>query len=230
MGFSQTIKREALVLSARHCCVCHHYKGVKVEIHHIVPQTEGGSNDLENAISLCFDCHAEAGHYNPKHPRGTKFSRSELRKARDIWYELVANHKINVKKLEDVLYCRYVLSRHFNPIKEIADGNLSNLPFDKPFLVKNSVLHFFKKVTSGYPDYGRCDEYPAGKFETRENYASLYPNAQQLNNPRSYYPCFEYSRIPTPKEIEENLAGSDPISGMLNLSGVSANEISEAFL
>ncbi len=81
--FSKEIKKEVLTKSARHCCVCHRYKGVKVEVHHMILQSDGGTDDIENAIALCFDCHADAGHYNKQHPRGTKFTPSELRKARD---------------------------------------------------------------------------------------------------------------------------------------------------
>jgi hypothetical protein len=94
MGFSKEVKETLLVLCARHCCVCHRAKGVKVEIHHIVPVAEGGEDTLENAILLCFDCHADAGHYNINHPKGTKFSRSELQKQKDAWIETVRTHGI----------------------------------------------------------------------------------------------------------------------------------------
>ena len=50
-------------------------------------EADGGSNDLENAIVLCFKCHAEAGHCNPRHPCGTKYSATELRKHRDAWWK-----------------------------------------------------------------------------------------------------------------------------------------------
>ena len=71
VGFPQKVKDQIFVDTARHCCVCHRYKGVKVEVHHIKQEALGGENTYENAISLCFDCHCDAGHYNPKHPRGT---------------------------------------------------------------------------------------------------------------------------------------------------------------
>lgn len=87
MSFPADVRERALVAAARHCCVCRRFKGVSVEVHHIVPESEGGSNDDENAIVLCFDCHADAGHY-PKHSRGTRYSRQELRRARAAWHEL----------------------------------------------------------------------------------------------------------------------------------------------
>jgi hypothetical protein len=39
-----------------------------MEIDHIVQRADGGQNAMENAIALCFDCHAEAHAYNPRHP------------------------------------------------------------------------------------------------------------------------------------------------------------------
>lgn len=36
---------------------------------------------------LCSRCHEEAGHYNSRHPLGTKYSPTELRKHRDDWWQ-----------------------------------------------------------------------------------------------------------------------------------------------
>ena len=85
--FSQTIKAEALVACGRSCCVCNRYCGVRIECHHIVPESQGGDDSFENCIPLCFDCHAEVEHYNPQHPKGNKFSPVELRGHRDRWYQ-----------------------------------------------------------------------------------------------------------------------------------------------
>jgi len=87
MSFLPKVKEEVLVSSARHCCVCQRYCGVGIEIHHLIPREQNGDDSFENAIPLCFDCHANAGHYNSKHPRGTKYSVGELKKARTNWYE-----------------------------------------------------------------------------------------------------------------------------------------------
>src|SRR5690349_23074543 len=96
MPFPPEIRTEALVEAARYCCVCHQYKGKRVEVHHIIQEADGGPNTLENAICLCFDCHSEAGHYNPRHPKGTKFSPEELRIHKKTWKEIVKQNKIPV--------------------------------------------------------------------------------------------------------------------------------------
>ena len=94
MGFSQAIKEEIMVRSARHCCVCHKAKGINLEVHHIKPREQGGEDSIDNAICLCFDCHSDAGHYFARHPKGTKLSPEELLKHRAAWFNIVAEHKI----------------------------------------------------------------------------------------------------------------------------------------
>jgi hypothetical protein len=92
MPFPKSIREEALVKSRRSCCVCHTFGGRNIEVHHIIQKAQGGLNTLDNAIALCFICHAEAGHYNPNHPKGTKYSPSELRRHRDEWWGYCESH------------------------------------------------------------------------------------------------------------------------------------------
>lgn len=92
--FSEKVKHRVFVSCARHCCVCHKGLGINIEVHHIKPKKDGGDNSFENAIGLCFDCHADAGHYNSGHPKGSKLSPKELIMHRDKWYEIVETNKI----------------------------------------------------------------------------------------------------------------------------------------
>jgi hypothetical protein len=73
-----------------------------MEIDHMQPRAEGGADDIKNAIPLCFDCHAEVHAYNPKHPRGRRFTVSELREHRDQWLRLCKSRpEILVAPLRD---------------------------------------------------------------------------------------------------------------------------------
>lgn len=92
MPFPNSVKEEALVRSRRCCCVCHQFAGLYTNVHHIVPESDSGSNDLGNAIVLCLRCHGEAGHYNVQHPIGDKYSPKELRRHRDEWWEWCKNN------------------------------------------------------------------------------------------------------------------------------------------
>ena len=89
MSFPNNIKEDALVACGRHCCICHRFCGTKIEVHHIRLISEGGTNTFENAVPLCFDCHADMRSYDAKHPKGTKYSEAELKRHRDNWYKKV---------------------------------------------------------------------------------------------------------------------------------------------
>jgi hypothetical protein len=77
MPFSESqklrIKRRALF----QCCLD---QRMPVEIHHIVPQKDGGPDDDDNAAPLCPGCHETHG--------GNPDRRKSIREARDNWYEL----------------------------------------------------------------------------------------------------------------------------------------------
>jgi len=88
MGFKQTEVNKLLGLCHRRCCVCHRFCGIKIEIHHIQPSEAGGDDSIENAIPLCFECHAEVQLYNDKHPRGRKFRPEELLQHKEQWLKI----------------------------------------------------------------------------------------------------------------------------------------------
>lgn len=79
---------ELLKACHRRCCICHRFCGVKIEIDHILPAADGGSDTIENAIAVCLECHAEIHSYNDRHPRGRKFRPEELRGHREQWLDI----------------------------------------------------------------------------------------------------------------------------------------------
>ena len=76
---------DLLVRCKRRCCICYRFCGVKMETDHI---DQDGGNGIENAIPVCFECHSEIKLYNPRHPRGRKYTPDELRRRRDDWINL----------------------------------------------------------------------------------------------------------------------------------------------
>jgi hypothetical protein len=90
MPWPANVRNEALAACQRSCSICHKFCGVRIELHHIKPESEGGPSTYDNCIPLCFDCHAEVQHYNSAHPKGTKFSSAELKLHRDRWFDRVA--------------------------------------------------------------------------------------------------------------------------------------------
>jgi hypothetical protein len=87
-GFNRNEVAELLVQCHRRCCICHRFCGTKIETDHIEPAAETQNHSIENAIPVCFDCHAEIHAYNPKHPRGRRFTAEELIKHKTQWIEI----------------------------------------------------------------------------------------------------------------------------------------------
>ena len=75
MGFSESTKKEVREKAAFRCCRC---QKIGVEVHHIIPQEHGGTDDIENAAPLCPNCHDDFGP-NPE-------KRKVITHMRDWWY------------------------------------------------------------------------------------------------------------------------------------------------
>jgi len=78
MPFSEAVKLQVKKMAAFQCCRC---RETGIDIHHIIPQALGGSDDIDNAAPLCQNCHDRYG-ANPE-------KRKEIRQMRDWWYEIV---------------------------------------------------------------------------------------------------------------------------------------------
>lgn len=89
ISFSKKVREKALTACARCCCLCHEFCGSNIEIHHIIQKADGGRDTFENAIPLCYNCHADMGKTDPHHPRGREYTAEELKAHRNRWYNLV---------------------------------------------------------------------------------------------------------------------------------------------
>jgi hypothetical protein len=77
MSFPESLTKDVRRRAHFQCCLC---KTLGIEIHHITPQAEGGSDTFENAAPLCPTCHETYG----ANPTKRKF----IREARDLWFEI----------------------------------------------------------------------------------------------------------------------------------------------
>lgn len=89
--FGENVKIKCLLWSDRHCCLCGKQCGTDIEIAHIDAH---GSNKIENAIPLCYDCHAKIGHYNKGHPKGNKYRPKELISRREQIYDRYTSYLV----------------------------------------------------------------------------------------------------------------------------------------
>ena len=88
--FPKAVSEDLLVRSGRRCCLCQKAKSGRVQVHHIIPQAEGGKGTAHNGIVLCFDCHSDVHAYWGKTHMGRSFTPAELTRRRDNWFETFA--------------------------------------------------------------------------------------------------------------------------------------------
>lgn len=92
MGFSEATKLNIKRKADFRCCLCHN---IGVEIHHIVPQAECGSDTEDNAAPLCPSCHEIYG----ANPEKRKF----IREVREFWFEVCERkHASDPSLLQDI--------------------------------------------------------------------------------------------------------------------------------
>ena len=77
MAFPERVKLEAKRRANFSCVIC---KKPFVDVHHIIPQSDGGSDTIENAAPLCGSCHDLFG--------GNPDKRKQIREMRDLWWEV----------------------------------------------------------------------------------------------------------------------------------------------
>ncbi len=97
-----------------------------MEVHHIKAQADGGDNSFENAIPLCFDCHAIVRQYDPRHPKGIKFSEKELIQHRDAWYKHIQKGNQETEKQNKSNEVKPIRIYHQKGYKDIVLNKVSN--------------------------------------------------------------------------------------------------------
>lgn len=170
MPFPQIIREEALVACGRHCCLCHRFVGVKIECHHIEPESNGGDDSLSNCMPLCFDCHAEVQHYNPQHPKGTSFRPSELRAHRDSWFVRASQTTPAIfdderRSVDRVLFLKLREQLPESLARKLLNDHCWGQPISSEMLDKiYGIDHFLRKIDSEFLD-PTCEGYRAQFFQ-----------------------------------------------------------------
>jgi hypothetical protein len=144
LAFNRDEVSKLLVKVHRRCCICHRFCGVKIETDHMAPASEGGSDDIDNAIPVCFECHAEIHSYNRQHPRGRKFLPDELRGHKSQWLETCETHPeilIAATRTADVGPLQALIDElEFNRVAGQYSGNLKGALFnDEQF--RRAIAH-----------------------------------------------------------------------------------------
>jgi hypothetical protein len=95
--FPYDVRKKALLWSDRHCCLCGSQCGLDIELHHIEPNlTPPFLNAIDNAIPVCYTCHAKLEFSSLNSPRGNKYSPQEIKDRRNKIYEEKTRHLVPV--------------------------------------------------------------------------------------------------------------------------------------
>lgn len=145
----EDIKCEVLLKCKRYCCHCERFCGNNIEVHHIKQRCDGGKDTMDNAIPLCFECHAIIGAYSAKHPKGNKYSAKELKRIRDEWYEKaekLSRNPISLSENDMILLKNF--KDNFTDIMEyIIDTDFSSQLVDAslPDIIEDLIKQWSKK-------------------------------------------------------------------------------------
>ncbi|MBU8580158.1 MULTISPECIES: HNH endonuclease [Bacillus] len=91
MTLTEEVCSEVLAKCARVCCICKEFKPLHIQVHHIIEKSEGGTDDFDNLIPVCVECHSSI---HTKSKMTQNFTKKEQKKARDTVYEMVSLGKL----------------------------------------------------------------------------------------------------------------------------------------
>ena len=214
MPFSVEIRERVLLAAARHCCVCRRYKGVLLEVHHITPESKGGKDIYENAIALCFECHAWAGHYFSGHPKGSKYSPEQICAAREQWYAKVEAGQVSIPVTDTFAHVTYLICRDIDIASCIFKGDVSEFPMPNALLAQNDIGRYIEQVfathlqDSSGPIFG-------DNYKTIDDHKAAHPEAASSSADLQGYTFFDALRKCSDTEFMSRFAERDRFARML---------------
>lgn len=93
----ETVDR-MMVKCGRRCCICRRFRPIRLQVHHIIEQSDGGTHDEDNLLVTCQTCHSDVHSHVPFMRR---FTVAELKGHRDALIKLVAEGKLPENDTDD---------------------------------------------------------------------------------------------------------------------------------
>jgi hypothetical protein len=158
---------------------------------------------------------------------GYKRLTSEIKKLSLEEIEFVIDRKIIPESTvldSEVISAKFLITKEFDFIREVSQNDLSNFPFENPFLLENRTLKFLRYLIESQPY--RHTEIEKTLDIDKEHYSIKFPDAHSLSKEDGEYQFFYHERIPTREELKSTLK-SDNISQFFLNNGIAENRISE---
>lgn len=131
MAFTQAIIAQVQEKAAFKCCRC---QSIGIEVHHIIPQKDYGSDTFDNAAPLCPSCHSSFGDNSIK--------RKEITHMRDWWYKVI-------EKTYPTKDINYQLLNEINTKVEALSSNQGKALTELKETLKNVALEAIEQMTAG---------------------------------------------------------------------------------
>lgn len=93
----ETVAR-MMVKCGRRCCICRRFRPIRLQVHHIVERSDGGTHDEDNLIVTCQTCHTDIHSYVPFMRR---FTAEEQKGHRDTLIKLVGEGTLPASDSDD---------------------------------------------------------------------------------------------------------------------------------
>ena len=82
--YKHLAKRRIMSMHGDTCVICGTKNRSILEIHHVIPKSEGGTNEIGNLIPLCHICHCAVHKINNLNPYGMNMLRRVVDKIGEI--------------------------------------------------------------------------------------------------------------------------------------------------
>jgi hypothetical protein len=190
MVFTEDLRKEVRDKAFFRCCRC---QNIGVEVHHILPQKNGGADTIDNAAPLCPTCHADFGDNPEKRKIITEMRDSWYRRVKEIFQpsDLRALGEI-ATKLINIQNDTSKIGDLRQSVKEFMDGKLQEITVDNATLAVSSIigsasviLHagpLMRLRNSAYWIEGDREPYCSRCWEVENKKVHLHP----LGNPAMY--------------------------------------------
>ena len=160
MSWPLSVKEKVLVKSGRHCCICHKFCGIKIELHHITLKSEGGLETEENCIRGCANVNLINRGINKLEEISNDISRTSQilnlagNKTRlKILYLVKTESKVCVCDLSDILGMNVsAISQH---LKKMKDKNLLETEREAQTIFYSLIVDYEKMLN---PFFERLSE------------------------------------------------------------------------
>lgn len=174
MALTLEVCSEVLAKCARICCICRVFKPLHVQVHHIREKADGGTDDFDNLIPVCIECHASI---HTKTKMTQNFSEKELKKIRDHVYELVSTGnlpKIGSTERKEIELISSIFAETLKYNKEKDEDALSSEALELlSTILCEGVPATFKKASEDLILIEIGGQYITKKFNGKAQYPSF---------------------------------------------------------